>query len=193
MKTFAKKPESLATVLLHGGVAVLPTDTLYGICGSALAPKTVRRIYRLRKRNLKKPMIVLISSLRDLAYFGVKPTRAQFAVLKKLWPGKVSIVLPVMSKRLEYLHRDKKSIAFRIPDDARLRAVLKKTGPLVAPTANWEGERPAHTIAEAIRYFGEDVNCYVDGGRVESKPSTLIGLDKDGTVAVLREGAVEIK
>jgi L-threonylcarbamoyladenylate synthase len=186
------KAKDLGKLLLTGGVAVLPTDTLYGICGSALKPQTVRRIYRLRKRNLKKPMIVLISSLADLAYFGVKPSREQLVILKKYWPGKVSIVMPVASKRLEYLHRGKKSIAFRLPDNAKLRTLLKKSGPLVAPTANYEGETPAHTIAEAIRYFSDDVNCYVDGGRVNSKPSTLIELDQKGKITILREGAVGV-
>ncbi len=49
-----------AEVLRRGGVGVMPTDTIYGIVGSALRPSTVRRIYRLRRRNLRKPMIILI-------------------------------------------------------------------------------------------------------------------------------------
>ncbi|MEK7522400.1 MAG: Sua5/YciO/YrdC/YwlC family protein [Patescibacteria group bacterium] len=61
-KTFNLK---LAEILKNGGIGVIPTDTIYGIVGSALNKKTVERIYKLRRRNLKKPMIVLIGSIND--------------------------------------------------------------------------------------------------------------------------------
>ena len=54
------KTAPIVTTLRNGGVGVVPTDTIYGIVGSALNPKTVARIYKLRRRNPKKPMIILI-------------------------------------------------------------------------------------------------------------------------------------
>jgi L-threonylcarbamoyladenylate synthase len=177
--------KAVAEVLVAGGVGVLPTDTIYGIVGSALDKKVVEKIYRLRKRNRKKPMIVLISSLGDLKKFGVQVTPTTRKILQKAWPGKVSVILPSRSKKVAYLHRGTNAIAFRMPKPAWLRKLLVKTGPLVAPSANIEGKPPARTVGEAKKYFADKVDFYVDAGRLVSKPSTLIEL-RGGTVRVLR-------
>ena len=186
--------EALVTSLLaRGAVGVLPTDTIYGIVGSALRKDTVERIYRLRKRDHEKPMIILVSSARDLRLFGIKTFPRMTKVLRKVWPGKVSVILPCPSKKFFYLHRGTKTLAFRVPASAFLRTLLAKTGPLVAPSANFEGEPPARTIAEAKRYFGDHVEFYgAAAEHVASKPSTLIAIDKEGIVTVLRQGAVRV-
>ena len=179
-------------ILRNGGVGVMPTDTIYGLVGSALLPGTVKRIYKLRKRNLKKPMIILIGSLRDLELFKVRLTGNEKNLLDKLWPGKVSVVLPCPHKKFSYLHRGTKSLAFRLPRLKWLRQVLLETGPLVAPSANWEGKKPATTVKEARKYFSWAADFYFDRGKLDSGPSTLIAF-KNGRVMVLRRGAVKIK
>jgi len=171
-------------------IGVIPTDTIYGVVGSALRQETVEEIYRLRKRTPSKPMIILASGISDIELFGIELTSGQREVLEKLWPGKVSIILPCNESRWEYLHRGANGLAFRVPDDEALREVLKATGPLVAPSANWEGEKPAETIEEAQRYFGEEV-LYVDAGKLASKASTLVKLEGSKLV-ILRQGEVEV-
>jgi L-threonylcarbamoyladenylate synthase len=183
--------EVLAGTLKKGGVGVMPTDTIYGIVGSALNKKTVERIYRLRKRNTKKPMIVLVSSQSDLRLFGATTTPAIKKLLKKLWPGKVSVIMPCPSKKFSYLHRGSGTIAFRLPKAAMVRGILKITGPLVAPSANFEGKPAARTIKEAKRYFKDRVDFYADAGRLVSQPSTLVTI-KNGSLIVLRKGAVKV-
>jgi len=179
-------------ILSQGGVGIIPTDTIYGIVGSALRKRTVERIYKLRKRNPKKPVIVLIGSIDDLKLFDMRISPKDKNVLKKLWPGKVSVILPCPNKKFSYLHRGMKTIAFRLPKKKSLIALLKKTGPLVAPSANWEGKLPAKTITEAKKYFGDRADFYVNAGRKVSKPSTLVAIT-NGQLIVLREGAVKIK
>lgn len=173
-------------LLRRGGIGIIPTDTIYGIVGSALKIKTVERIYRLRKRNRKKPMIILISSIANLKCFGINVDSKTKKILKRFWPGKVSIVLPCPSKKFAYLHRGTKTLAFRPPAKESLRAFLRKTGPLVAPSANPEGRPLAKTIREAKRYFGEKVDFYIDGNRLAARPSKLIALHK-GNIVVLRK------
>jgi len=183
-------PRGLAAALRQGSIGVMPTDTIYGIVGSAFDPEAVARIYRLRKRNAKKPFIILISSIASLAKFGIKPDVYRRAFLKEAWPGRVSIILPLPAKKYakqyEYLHRGTGSLAFRLPDAPPLRALVSKTGALVAPSANWEGERPARTIKEAQKFFGHEIEFYIDGGRIAGKASSLIDLSGDAPV-VLRK------
>ena len=181
-----------AHILLCGGIGVIPTDTIYGIAGSAFSPDTVKRIYHIRKRAKTKPMIVLIASLSDLKRFGVRISAARRKILSKLWPGPASVILPVRSKKFRYLHRGKKSVAFRMPAKQALRGLLKKTGPLVAPSANPEGLPPAKNIRAARKYFGIRVDFYLDGGTLKGKPSTLISLKPSGKVNVIRQGALSL-
>lgn len=167
----------------------MPTDTIYGVVGSALRPRTVSRIYRLRRRNRKKPMIILIGNIADLKRFGIAPDAATRKLLKRYWPGPVSIILPLpprphILRQFRFLHRGTRTIAFRMPKPAWLQKLLAETSPLVAPSANWEGKPPARTIAEARRYFGNRVDCYFDAGPLAGKPSKIVKIVRKKAIIV---------
>lgn len=182
--------QAVAQTLKNGGIAVIPTDTIYGIVARALDRAAVEKVYEAKGRTPSKPCIILISSIGDLAGFGVALAETQAAVAGSYWPGPVSIILPCPDSRLEYLHRGTHSLAFRLPDDERLLSLLKETGPLIAPSANPEGLPPATTVDEARAYFG-DAAAYLDGGTRTGAPSILISLAEDGTVAVLRDNVAK--
>ena len=165
--------EKAALLLKEGTVGVLATDTIYGLCGSALNKKTVGKIYKLKKRNPKKPLIILISSLSDLKKFGVKLKKWQRKYLK----NKVSVVLACKDKKFFCLHRGTKTIAFRFPAQKEILKILEISGPLVAPSANLEGKKPAETVSEAREYFRNKV-FYYDIGRLVGKPSSLVDITK---------------
>lgn len=183
-----EKSDKLVELLKNGQIGVMPTDTIYGIVGSALNPRTVEEIYALRKRASDKPMIILTSSLEDLKKFDIILTTAQINFLKKIWPNPVSVILPCIQERFSYLHRGKKSLAFRVPKNTELLRILRKVGPLVAPSANFEKEKPLETVSETRKHFGDKVAFYIDGGILKSKPSTIIRLYKDGARIVVRQG-----
>ncbi len=184
--------DKIVDLLKAGKVGVMPTDTIYGIVGSALIPDAVEEIYTLRKREKDKPFIILISSIDELKKFDVSLTKEQRDFLEKNWPNPLSVVLVVSSERFNYLHRGKNSLAFRMPKDQKLLELLKQTGPLVAPSANLAGVKPAEIVEEAKRYFGDQLSFSVDGGKLKSKPSTIVQLLEDGTKIVLREGSFRV-
>jgi len=175
-------------ILIKGGVGILPTDTLYGLVGSAFSKKAINRIYKIKERDKSKPLIVLIHSDKDLDLFGVKLESQLSKFLGKVWPGKVSVILPCLLKKFESIHRGTNSIAFRMigKENKNLFNLIKKVGPIVAPSANKESLSPALTIKEARDYFGSKVDFYVDGGIRKSKSSTLITF-KDNKKIVLRK------
>lgn len=178
--------KKLIKVLGMGGIAVIPTDTLYGIVGSARSVTAVSRIYDVRKRNPKKPAIILLGDTDELKKFSIILSDEQKRAIKKYWPGPVSIVLDCSDETLSYLHRGVNSLAFRVPFPQPLRNLLRKAGPLIAPSANTEGKPPAQNIAEAKKYFGDSVDLYIDGGELKGKASTMIKLHDNGSVTVLR-------
>lgn len=186
-----EKLEQISKQIKEGDVAVVPTDTIYGIIGNALNPKTVEKIYKLRKRSSSKPMIILVESENEIANLGIKLSSEQIEILSKLWPNPLSVVIDAPIQKLSYLHRGKKSLAFRVPDDEFLLKLLKLTGPVVAPSANFEGQNPALNIDEAKKYFGDSVAFYIDGGELKSKPSTVAQLENSKLI-ILRKGASSI-
>lgn len=173
----------VAAVLEAGGIVVARTDTLYGILARADDEAAVERVYAVKDRDDKKSPIVLVASIEQL----FDPVTAQLhEVCRQKWPGPVSIIVPSMHAPV-WLRRENNSVAYRIPDDDALRELLEHTGPLIAPSANPEGEPPAMTIDEAMAYFGEAIDVYIDGGRVaDAHPSQLLRVDEHGTVERLR-------
>lgn len=169
-------------IIMHGGVVVLPTDTLYGLCASAFDTDAIERIYDLKQRDPEKPLIVLISDIAQLEQFGVVVSLELEGRLRAYWPGAYSIILPTIDEQFEYIHRGANSIAFRYPDNQELLDLIAQTGPIVAPSANPEGMRPARNVEEARAYFGTDVDYYVEGEELHGKPSTLISFDGDEVI-----------
>lgn len=186
-------------ILKKDGVVVLPTDTLYGVVGKALSKKAVEKIYKIKGRIENKPFIVLVNSYDDLKIFGIKIDKDQAKFLEKIWPGKVSIIFPCTVDKWSYLHRGTHSIAFRMISqrNKNLYNLIKNVGPLVAPSANPEGEKPAENISEAKKYFkkvefnSNIIDLYINGRKRKVKPSTLIKF-KNKNWVVLRQGEVKI-
>ena len=164
--------QNIIKIIKKGGVGVMPTDTLYGLVGSAFSPEAINRIYQIKKRNKNKKLIILISDISDLKKFNIKINKEQAKFLEKIWPGKVSVIIG--------------NIAFRLPAKKSLIEILKKTGPLVAPSANPEGLKPAENISQAKKYFGSNVDFYLPSRNLKGEPSKLIKLDKKGNTETLR-------
>jgi|SRR3989344_217903 len=182
-------------ILKSGGVGVIPTDTIYGLVASAWNPKAVERVYELKGRAPDKPCIILIRSLADLKKFGVNPNKTDIKLLKKLWPGPVSVIFPLSpekSRSFAHLHCGTNTLAFRLPKKSHLRSLLRKTGPLIAPSANPEGKRPAASTTKAKHYFSDKINFYVAGGKLSYKPSTLIAIQA-GKIIIVRPGVAKLE
>lgn len=183
--------QHLIDSLNSGGVVVLPSDTVYGIMARADDLQAVERLYRLRGRAPEKPFIILVADRWQIT--DTEPWTDEHRKLAgTYWPGPLSLVAPTSDKTPQYLHRGTHTLAYRIPDDAALRKLLSATGPLVAPSANPENRPTATTLAEAHAYFDDQVDGYVDGGRIaDHAPSTVAGI-KNGKVHIFRQGALRI-
>ena len=162
---------------------MLRTDTLYGVVARADNEKAVERVYELKDRDSRKSPIVLIASPDQL---WDTPPEAAERIIEESWPGPVSIILPSL-KAPVWIRRDNDSVAYRLPANDALQNLVRQTGPLIAPSANPEGQAPAMSLKEAQDYFGDQVDFYIDGGVVESAtPSRLIKVGEDGATERLR-------
>lgn len=174
----------LIEVLQNGGIAVIRTDTIYGIVACADNVQAVERLYKVRQRDTDKPCIILLDT----------PTAAYSnadLLLKTVTRSKSEHPTSFIIKGRDaprWLLRGNDSLAYRIPDVPWLKEVLRQTGPLIAPSANPQDLSPARTIEEARRYFKDSVDLYLDGGEVpiRQQPSHIIRIYENGTLERLR-------
>jgi len=173
----------LETTLLSGGIAVIRTDTLYGLVARAQDEQAVNKVYDAKGRNPHKSCVILLDSpessyghvdelTHDIDAYHEVPTSFLIEADDAPW----------------YLLRENKLLAYRVPSDSGLKSLLQRTGPLIAPSANPEGADPAYTIHQAMEYFGESVDIYVEGGEVprDTPPSRIVRVHPDGTMEQLR-------
>lgn len=173
-------------LLRDGKVGVIPTDTVYGLVARARNRDAVTRMYALKNRE-QKPGTLIAASTNQLLALGV--SSEEIAKVSKYWPNPLSAVL---SLNLDYLTQGVGTLAMRVTSDEKTQEFLEQTGPLITSSANKPGEPHATNIDEAIAYFDDSIDFYVDGGTIaDTQPSTIIRPVANG-VEVLRQGSIRI-
>lgn len=180
----------IVAALKAGQLVVAPTDTIYGILASAADPLAVDRLYCARQRNRAKSCIILLDEVAAIPHLSSQQRR-QYRQLMRQRP--TTIAVPVDTQLLPHLVRTPEktmsTLAFRVvPPSSPLAAIIRRVGPLLAPSANREGQPPATTIDEAISYFGDRVAVYIDGGPIaQAQPSRIISYTDDGELHLIRQ------
>ena len=189
VKADAEGLEDAARVLNAGGVVVIPTDTVYGLAAHPSFPEAVERLYTIKGREAKKPIALLAADADALPRFGY-PLVGESRRLASLWPGALTLVIDPQSSTAP----PRPPEGFRIPDHAWTRRLLAACGGLLRVTsANLSGQRPATDAPQALADVGLSADLVVDDGvSPGGVPSTVVRVRADGTLEVLREGAIRI-
>ena len=178
----------LVEAIKAGAVGVMPTDTVYGIVGSAFLPEVFQRLSDTKHRSGRLGTIIA-ASIDQLVKLGLETNNLR--AVEYLWPNPVSVVLPA-GPDLDYLHHGVGSLAVRIPKGRMLRRLLAQTGPLVTTSANLADQATAKSVQEAQAIFGNEVDFYVEGGTLDaSRPSTIVEVSSGG-LKVLRQGTIRL-
>jgi L-threonylcarbamoyladenylate synthase len=172
--------------LRQGGLVVMMTDTIYGILADANNKEACDKLYEAKGRDADKASIVLIAD--PMQIWDNESRNAYLVVAGKVGAEPTSIVVPAGNSTPDWLPRaGDGTIAFRKPADEELVSLIRQSGPLLAPSANTQGELPALNIKEATHYFGDKVDLYVDGGFAANRPPSRVVRPKaDGTLEYLR-------
>ena len=182
--------ETIAACLLGGGIALLPTDTVYGLAVHPAFPDAVERLFSLKQRSRSRQLPVMIASEDELAGLGVRVTAAAGRLLRSsLVPGAVTFVLGFGGGLVPRWLAGREEVAIRIPADDRMLAVLRRTGPLLVTSANLHGATTPESLADALAQLDGAPDIAIDGGTLNTVPSTLVNCRSDPP-AVEREGAI---
>ena len=180
-----------AEIISNGGLIAFRTDTFYGLGADPLNEVAVDRIKTVKGRDEGKPILLLIAELTDLDPLVLAIPALYRKVAEEFWPGPLTIVMPADPQLPEGVTAGTGSVGLRLPDDARLRALVAECGGrLTATSANLSGSEPATSVEDVQRYFSSGVDLIIDGGEVQvTKPSTVIDVNADPP-RLIREGAI---
>ena len=171
-----------ARVLLGGGVVIIPTDTVYGIAAHPGCADAVERIRVIKGRPTGKPIALLAADMEAVRAFGAALPPAARRLAEAFWPGALTLVLPCGDT----------DEGFRVPDHDAVRGLLAACGGTLRVTsANLSGAMPAVSAVAALKDVGLDADVVIDGGVCPGGvASSVVRVDTDGAVMVLREGAI---
>jgi len=180
-----------AAVLKKGGVVLYPTDTVWGIGCDATNADAVERIYRIKRSENKKSMLMLVASAAMAERYATGAPAVAWELME-VADKPLTLILPGASGVAANLVPDEGTIGMRVPDDAFCQAVLRLLKrPLVSTSTNITGEPTPMTYAEITDEIRSAVDFVVDSAcesaAATHKPSSLIAIGAGGEVTVIRE------
>ena len=171
----------------------IPTETVYGLAGNAYSDKACRKIFKLKKRPKKNPLIVHYYSYEYLLK-DCKLNHSFKKLYEKFCPGPITFVLNLRkdSKISKLVNNNKNNIAVRFPKHPVARKLLKILKfPLAAPSANLSSKISAVSSREVKEDFGNKIKYILEGGKSSlGLESTIIDLRKKPKI--LRLGSLEV-
>jgi L-threonylcarbamoyladenylate synthase len=189
----AKGIKEAVTVLGNGELAVVPTDTVYGLAADAFKPDAVAALLAAKGRGRQMPPPVLVGSRRAAFALVEDVSSSASDLIDEFWPGGLTLVFRSSRTLVWDLGDTKGTVAVRMPLHPVTLDLLKESGPLAVSSANVTGSPPATTVADAESQLGDAVSVYLDGGPCLGEiPSTIV--DVTGPVPkLLRSGVITVK
>ena len=178
-------------VIKKGGIVIFPTDTVYGIGCNPYNINAVKKIYEIKSREKIKSLPVLAYSLDIVKEITCIDSFTE-KIIKKYWPGPLTLILKLTDKKLKKSLKLDKKIAVRIPDSKCTLKLLEKCGLLVGTSANISGNSSYTNPNECIKNI-KNYDIFLNGGTITSKgESTIIEIENE-KIKMIREGALKIK
>ncbi len=189
-----KSVDEVVERLLGGGLAIIPTETVYGIAADATNPEAIEALMEAKGRGPDHPLPVQVFSETEARTL-VSSWPAHAGILaERFWPGPLTLVVPKNESISARVSAGGPNVGIRCPDHQLTLEVLRRLGrPVAVPSANVTGQAPALDAQSAMSALpGADL-LVLDGGTCPgSEPSTVVSLADDPPV-LLRAGALPIE
>jgi len=180
--------EKASQIINQGGIAVFPTDTVYGIGCNPYNKDSVRKICEIKSRDITKPFPVLVYS-KDIAERIVFFDEFAEKIIEKFWPGPLTIILKLIDENLKKSLNVADKIAIRVPNHKCTLELLKKCNFLVGTSANISGHSSFTDPDECFKNI-QKYDVFVDGGVITSKAESTIIEIENKEIKIIREGSL---
>ena len=188
---YKKELLEAAAELISGKIISIPTDTFYGLACDATNAEAVEELFKIKERELNKPVPILIADSKDLNNFNAKSIAAD-KLISKFWPGPLTLILRTDYDFPKGTVKDDGWVGFRIPNlefTRDLIRIIKK--PVTGTSANISNFPETKDLGILKNSLNEknigkfvDINC-----GSEDLPSTVLKLDKN-KIKIIREGPI---
>jgi tRNA threonylcarbamoyl adenosine modification protein (Sua5/YciO/YrdC/YwlC family) len=181
-----------AQALRGGGIVVMPTDTVYGLTCGITHHDAIRRIYKLKDMDPKKPLSVLVSDMSMVGRFAKGVSTPAYRLLKRVLPGPYTFIFEASPEVPKIMLRKRRTIGIRMPDNPIALALLEEMGePLLSSSIRDPEHDFVNNPDEIERSLGSDVEMVIDGGILLPVPSTVVDLSNDEPV-LIRDGKGDV-
>ena len=185
-----REVDEAVRILREGGIILYPTDTVWGLGCDATNAEAVDRIYRLKRSENKKSMLVLCASADMVVRYVNRAPGIAFEVME-MATSPLTLILPGAAGVAANLIPDEGTLGIRVPDHEFCRRMLRGLQrPVVSTSANISGETTPAGLQEVSREIIDGVD-FVVNPRFEGKPtrkaSSIIAFGEGGEVKIIRE------
>ena len=176
-------------IIKSGGIAIVPTETVYGFAVGAFNTNAQEEVYKIKMRNHKKPLILMTKNLDSVRPIVEIPQKA-LIIAKKFWPGQLTLIFPT-TELGKIISGGRTNLGVRIPDNKFMLKMLEALDfPVFTTSVNVSNKKSAKDVREAL-VFDNVVDVIVDGGKCRySFESTVIDMVKFPYI-VVRKGCLD--
>ena len=184
--------KSALKTLKNGLPIIFPTDTLPAI---GCLPKFSNAIYKFKKRDRDKPLILMGSEYKQLIDYVHESAKEDYEnIATKYWPGALTIVIPTSEKKTTITTSNDLTLGLRIPNSYIAQSLIRETGPLLTSSANISGFKGSTTVEGIAQDFpSAKILGPIPWGKISGKASTIIFWNKSGDWRLIREGEVLVR
>lgn len=181
-----------AAILRAGGVVAFPTETYYGLAVDPFNSKALERLFRVKHRPNRLPILVLVGSRLQLPLLTSETPGLYHHLMDIFWPGPLTLIFQALPTLPYQLTGQTGTVGIRHSPHRVANAFIDAfTGPITATSANISGYPAATTAIEVANMFGVDIDLILESGTTPGgKGSTLVGIEQNRLVCI-RDGQIE--
>ena len=181
----------ISNILKDGGVVAFPTDTVWGIGCLVKSQVAVNKIYKLKKRNRKKPLILLGNKLKSLFPYVKELPRAAKEMAETHFPGALTLVVKKSLLTPDYITSGYDTVGIRVPNHPVFLEMLERAVEdhvLATTSANISGKPAMAKKQDVLESLGKYVDYILDeyGFFAQGKESTIISVNENNEIKTLR-------
>ncbi len=185
------KLKEVARTIRQGGIAVFPTETVYGIGTNGLKENSVKRLYEVKQRPLNKPISLLVNGINMINEIAQEITDLEKALIKEFFPGPLTIILKKKDTVPNIVTANSNMVGVRMPSNEIALKLIEYAGvPIATPSANISGKTSGTNMEDIMKDFEEKVDYFIDDGPSKIGISSTIVQVIDGVPHILRQGKI---
>ena len=188
-ETNLKELKKAAQLIKQGGIAIFPTETVYGIGANGLDESAIKKLYQIKQRPLSKPISLLVNSIDMINSITENITKEEYSLIKKFMPGPLTIILKKKKIIPDILTANSDTVGIRMPENEISLKLIEYAGvPIATSSANISGQESNTKVNENLKELKEKVDVFIDGGESKIGIASTVVQIVNGSPKILREG-----